>query len=81
MTDIKYKIGDFAEIKKVFRDVDIKNYAMASGDSNPIHMDDEYAMKTIFSGRIVQGMLVAGLISSVVGTKLPGEGTIYLSQI
>lgn len=75
-----FNIGDFSENTKVFQDEDIVKYAQASGDNNPIHMDEAYAKKTRFGGRIVQGMLVSGLISSVLGTKLPGSGTIYLSQ-
>jgi 3-hydroxybutyryl-CoA dehydratase len=51
-----------------------------TGDLNPAHIDEEYAKKTFFKTRIVHGMLLGGLISGVLGNKLPGPGTIYLSQ-
>jgi len=76
----RYKIGDKAEMTKMFSDADIIKYAQASGDSNPIHCDGDYAVTTGFKGGIVHGILVAGLISAVLGTKLPGMGTIYVSQ-
>ena len=76
----RYKIGDKAEMTKIFSDADIIKYAQASGDSNPIHCDGDYAVITGFKGGIVHGILVAGLISAVLGTKLPGMGTIYVSQ-
>lgn len=49
-------------------------------DHNPLHLDEEYAKKTLFGRRIAHGMISAGLISAVLGTKLPGEGTIYMGQ-
>ena len=52
----------------------------AVGDTNPLHVDEAYAKRSRFGGRIAQGILVAGLISTVIGTKLPGVGAIYLSQ-
>jgi 3-hydroxybutyryl-CoA dehydratase len=58
----------------------VENFATATGDYNPIHMDEDYAMETIFKTRVVHGMLHAGLISGIVGTRFPGPGTIYLSQ-
>ena len=51
-----------------------------TGDKNPVHLDDAYARTTRFGGRIAHGMLTAGLISAVLGTKLPGPGAIYLNQ-
>jgi len=51
-----------------------------STDRNPVHLDDAYAMDTIFEGRIAHGMLTAGLISAVIGEQLPGHGTVYLGQ-
>ena len=55
-------------------------YARATGDNNPIHLDQEAGAKSIFGRRVAQGMLTAGFISGVFGTQFPGQGTIYLSQ-
>lgn len=74
------KIGDSASLTKTFSDEDVRSFAAISGDKNPVHLDDEYAAKTQFKKRIAHGMLTAGLISAVLGTKLPGEGSIYLGQ-
>ncbi len=74
------KIGDSASITKTFSDADVRKFAEISGDKNPIHLDEAYAEKTQFKRRLVHGMLVTGLISAVLGTELPGKGSIYLSQ-
>jgi len=74
------KIGDSASLSKTFSDADVRKFAEIAGDKNPVHLDDEYAAKTQFKHRLVHGMLAAGLISAVLGTELPGEGSIYLSQ-
>ncbi|MBI64674.1 MAG: enoyl-CoA hydratase [Candidatus Marinimicrobia bacterium] len=58
----------------------VEDYANVSQDKNPIHLDNEYAKNTIFKKRIVHGMLLAGLISSLIGNKFPGNGSIYLNQ-
>jgi len=58
----------------------VEHFARATGDYNPIHMDEDYARGTIFKTRVVHGMLHAGLISGIVGTRFPGSGTIYLAQ-
>lgn len=58
----------------------VNDFAKLSGDLNPIHIDEEYAKQTIFGKRISHGMLVASLISNVIANKLPGPGTIYMSQ-
>ena len=73
-------VGDSASLNKTIRDVDVTVYAAISLDANPIHLDEEYARQTQFGRRIAQGMLSAGLISACIGTRLPGTGTIYLSQ-
>jgi len=73
-------IGDAASFSKTVSESDIYTYAGVTGDLNPAHIDEEYAKKTMFKGRIAHGMLGAGFISTVLGTKLPGPGTIYLSQ-
>ena len=75
-----YKIGDSAQLSKTVKDEDIRIFAEVTGDKNPLHLDDEFASKTIFKRRIAHGFLTAGLISAVIGSKLPGNGTIYLSQ-
>jgi len=58
----------------------VKLFAEATGDRNPIHLDESYAKGTRFKSRIAHGMLIAGLISNVLGTQYPGQGTVYLSQ-
>ena len=74
------RIGMFEEVVKTITEADIVNYAGLSLDINPIHLNNEYAKDSIFKERIAHGMLTSGLISAVLGTKLPGEGSIYLSQ-
>ena len=74
------KIGDTAQISKVVTDEDIKKFAEVSLDENPIHLDEEFAKNSMFKQRIAHGMLSAGLISAVIGTKLPGVNTIYMGQ-
>lgn len=61
-------------------DQDIKDFARISGDHNAVHLDEEFAKNTMFKGRIAHGMLSASYISTVLGTKLPGPGSIYVSQ-
>ena len=73
------KIGQKASVTKTFKDEDVRKFAEVSMDVNPIHLDDEYAKKTVFGQRIVHGILTCGLISAVLANKLPGEGTIYLA--
>ncbi|WP_047153605.1 MaoC family dehydratase [Aneurinibacillus tyrosinisolvens] len=73
-------IGDKAQIVKTITDEDIVTFAKLTGDVNPIHLDDEFAQKTFFKGRIAHGMLTASFISTILGTQLPGTNTIYLSQ-
>jgi 3-hydroxybutyryl-CoA dehydratase len=74
------KIGDSAQISKVITEEMIKDFAKASGDFNPVHLDQTYSEKTMFKGRIAHGLLSVGLLSAVLGNILPGHGTIYLSQ-
>ena len=66
-------------IKKITEE-DVKQFSLISGDDNPIHIDDEYAKKSRFGKRIAHGILVASHISALIANKLPGEGSIYLSQ-
>ncbi|EGS31614.1 MaoC-like protein [Peptoniphilus sp. oral taxon 375 str. F0436] len=74
------KIGDEAEISKVVTEEDIQKFSEVSLDTNPLHLDEEFAGKTIFKKRIAHGIIGASLISAVLGTKLPGVNTIYMSQ-
>ena len=74
------EIGMVRSLQKEVTDLDIELFAQVSTDRNPVHLDDEYAMDTIFEGRIAHGMLTAGLISAVIGEQLPGHGTVYLGQ-
>lgn len=77
---MKLSLGDTAEFSKVITDEDIQTFAELTGDHNPVHLDDTYARTTRFGRRIAHGMLSASLISSVLANRLPGEGTVYLSQ-
>jgi 3-hydroxybutyryl-CoA dehydratase len=74
------KIGDSAQISKTITEADIELFARATGDFNPVHLDQAYSEKTMFKGRIAHGLLSVGLLSSILGNILPGHGTIYLSQ-
>ena len=74
------QIGDKAEFSKTVTETDIYTYAGVSGDMNPAHINEPYAQQTMFKTRIAHGMLPAGFISAVLGTQLPGPGTIYLKQ-
>ena len=76
----KFQIGQKASLEKVFTDDDVRMFARISLDSNPVHLNEEYAKHTIFKGRIIHGFLSGSLISAIIGTILPGEGTIYLNQ-
>jgi len=74
------KVGDSAQISKMITEEVINDFARSTGDFNPIHLDQSYAEKTTFKGRIAHGLLSVGLLSTVLGNILPGHGTIYLSQ-
>jgi phosphate acetyltransferase/phosphate butyryltransferase len=74
------KVGDSASLVRTLTHRDIELFAAVSGDVNPAHVDPEFAKSDIFHGVVVHGMLGAALISTVLGTKLPGPGTIYLDQ-
>ncbi|MFN3230528.1 MAG: MaoC family dehydratase [Alphaproteobacteria bacterium] len=69
-----------ASFAKTVTDADIVLFAGVSGDTNPIHLSDEFAKETMFKGRIAHGMLSASYLSTIFGTKMPGPGCIYLSQ-
>lgn len=73
-------VGQTAVFGKTVTEADIAAFAGVSGDTNPVHLNEEYAKGTMFKGRIAHGMLSASFISTVFGTKLPGPGCIYVSQ-
>jgi 3-hydroxybutyryl-CoA dehydratase len=74
------KVGDAAEFTKTISEADVYLYAGVTGDLNPAHVNEDYAKKTFFKTRIAHGMLTAGFISAILGTKLPGPGTVYMRQ-
>ena len=74
------KIGDEASLTRTITETHIVLYAGLTGDMNPVHMDAEHAGQSMFKERIAHGMLVAGLISAVLGNQLPGPNCIYLGQ-
>lgn len=77
---MRYKVGDTDSYSQTITEANIAHFIGAVGDTNPLHVDAEYAKKTRFGQRIAQGVLVAGLISTAIGTKLPGLGAVYLGQ-
>jgi 3-hydroxybutyryl-CoA dehydratase len=73
-------LGMSASITRTMTDEDIRKFAQATGDANPIHLDEDFARTSMFKTRIAHGMLTASHISSVFATRLPGAGCIYVSQ-
>lgn len=83
MQELSYKdinVGDQASFSKTISESDIYHFAGITGDFNPLHVNSEYAKNTIFKERVAHGILTAGFISTVLGMKLPGVNSIYLSQ-
>ncbi|HEU23975.1 MAG: enoyl-CoA hydratase [Mesoaciditoga sp.] len=76
----KIEIGQNFESDITVTDEMVKEFAKITGDNNPLHLDEEFAKKTQFGKRIAHGMLVASLISKVLGRDFPGPGTVYVSQ-
>lgn len=74
------KIGDIFSFEYFVDESTVFKFAELTGDFNPLHMDESYAKETLFGGRIVHGMLLAGLFSTLVGMLCPGERALYLSQ-
>jgi 3-hydroxybutyryl-CoA dehydratase len=72
--------GMSAVFSKTITEADLLMFAGVSGDTNPLHLDEEFASRTMFESRIAHGMLTASLVSTVLGTKLPGPGAVYVSQ-
>ena len=75
-----FGVGQTARVAKTITEADILLFAAVSTDTNPVHLDAEAAAASPFKERIAHGMLSAGLISAVLGTRLPGPGTVYLGQ-
>lgn len=74
------KIGMTAVYARTIGPADLVMFAGMSGDTNPMHLNEQYAAKTMFNGVIAHGMLCSSFISTVVGTRLPGPGCVYLKQ-
>jgi len=74
------EVGMHDVFAKTISEADIVMFAGISGDTNPVHLNNEFAKTTMFKGRIAHGMLSSSFISTVIGTKLPGPGCIYVSQ-
>lgn len=77
---MRYEIGSGASFSKTITESDVYLFAGVTGDMNDLHINQEYAGQTVFKGRIAHGLLVGGLISTVLGMRFPGPGTIYLEQ-
>jgi 3-hydroxybutyryl-CoA dehydratase len=80
MADTSFQLGERASFTKTVTEADVTTFAGLIGDFNPLHVDAEYARKSRFGRRIAHGMFTGGLISAVLGNKLPGPGGIYLNQ-
>ncbi|HSJ56032.1 MAG TPA: MaoC family dehydratase [Anaerolineae bacterium] len=76
----EFHVGQRESFSKTVTEGDVTTFAGLIGDFNPIHVDAEYARKSRFGQRVAHGMFMGGLISAVLGNKLPGPGSIYLSQ-
>jgi 3-hydroxybutyryl-CoA dehydratase len=80
MNEPSFTPGQRATFTKTITEADISTFAGLTGDFNPIHVDAEYARRARFGQRVAHGMLTAGLISTVLGMRLPGPGGIFVSQ-
>jgi len=76
----KIEVGMEASYIQVISDANIKAFAELSGDNNPLHLSDEYASKSRYKRRIAHGLLSASFFSALFGSRLPGNGCVYLSQ-
>lgn len=74
------KVGERGEYSKHILESDVVQFAKLTGDNNPIHLNEEFAVRTRYGKRIIHGVYVLGLVSTVIGTIMPGIGTIYMAQ-
>lgn len=74
------KTGMSASVTKAFTGRDVDMYAQLSTDDNPLHMNEEFAARTRTGGRVVHGMITASLVSAIIGTRLPGPGSLWMRQ-
>ena len=74
------RVGQKASLTKKITETDINQFSEVTGDDNPVHINENFAKETIFKKRIAHGFLSASLISTVIATKLPGPGSIYINQ-
>jgi 3-hydroxybutyryl-CoA dehydratase len=77
---LDYFEGQTAALSRTVTENEVEAFAWATGDTNPVHLDEDYARRTRFGRRIAHGMLIGSYISTLLGTEFPGPGTIYMSQ-
>jgi 3-hydroxybutyryl-CoA dehydratase len=77
---MKWKVGDKASLARAVTDEVVRQFADAVGDHNPIHLDEDAGKSSVFGRRVAHGMITASLVSAVIGTEMPGPGSIYMSQ-
>jgi acyl dehydratase len=75
-----FEVGQRSSFTKTFTEEDVRRFIEITGDTNPLHVDDEFAATTRFGRRVLHGMLSASIFSTMVGMRLPGTGAIYRAQ-